>query len=151
MRLAKLQKEAPPQYPFLHALSEGKKPADVKVYIRGDEKNQGEVAPRRYLSALSKGEPVPLHNGSGRLQLANLIADAANPLFARVMVNRIWQHHFGRGLVGTPSNFGQLGERPSHPELLDYPPLRCGAALVIEIDASKGNAIGDLPIEHGHQ
>jgi hypothetical protein len=120
MRLAKLQKEAPPQYPFIHALSEGKKPADAKVYIRGDEKNQGEVAPRRYLSALSKGEPVALQDGSGRLQLANLIADAANPLFARVMVNRIWQHHFGRGLVGTPSNFGQLGERPSHPELLDY-------------------------------
>jgi hypothetical protein len=92
----------------------------VKVYIRGDEKNHGEVAPRRYLSALSKGEPPTLQTGSGRLELANLIADAANPLFARVMVNRIWQHHFGRGLVGTPSNFGQLGERPSHQELLDY-------------------------------
>jgi hypothetical protein len=120
MRLARLQKEAPPQYSFLHALTEGKKPADVKVYVRGDEKNQGEVAPRRYLTALSKGEPPALQTGSGRLPLANLIADAANPLFARVMVNRIWQHHFGRGLVGTPSNFGQLGERPSHPELLDY-------------------------------
>jgi hypothetical protein len=119
-RLARLQKEAPPQYPFLHALQDSKKPADVKVYIRGDEQNQGEVAPRRYLSVLSKGEPPALQAGSGRLQLANLIADAANPLFARVMVNRIWQHHFGRGLVGTPSNFGQLGERPSHPELLDY-------------------------------
>jgi hypothetical protein len=110
-RLARLQKEAPPQYPFLHALQDSKKPADVKVYIRGDEQNQGEVAPRRYLSVLSKGEPPALQAGSGRLQLANLIADAANPLFARVMVNRIWQHHFGRGLVGTPSNFGQLGER----------------------------------------
>ena len=119
-RLSRLEKELPPQYPFLHTIREGKKPADIKVYVRGDEKNLGEIAPRRYLSALSKGDPAPLQSGSGRLELANLIADASNPLFARVMVNRIWQFHFGQGLVGTPSNFGQLGERPTHPELLDY-------------------------------
>ena len=60
------------------------------------------------------------HQGSGRLQLASAIADPANPLTARVMANRIWQRHFGRGIVGTPDNFGRLGERPTHPELLDY-------------------------------
>ena len=54
------------------------------------------------------------------MELADAIADPANPLTARVIVNRVWQHHFGRGIVGTPSNFGQLGERPTHPELLDY-------------------------------
>src|SRR6185436_7766280 len=59
-------------------------------------------------------------NGSGRLELARAIASRDNPLTARVMVNRIWAHHFGRGIVGTPSNFGTLGERSTHPELLDY-------------------------------
>jgi len=119
-RLASLEKQLPPQYPFLHTIKEGKTPADIKVYIRGDEKNEGEIAPRRYLRALSDGEPTPFRSGSGRLELANLIANASNPLFARVMVNRLWQHHFGKGLVASPSNFGQLGERPTHPELLDY-------------------------------
>ena len=58
--------------------------------------------------------------GSGRLELANAIASKDNPLTARVFVNRVWMYHFGRGIVATPSNFGQLGERPTHPELLDY-------------------------------
>jgi hypothetical protein len=71
------------------------------------------------LSVLSN-EPVPFTNGSGRLELANAIASRENPLTARVMVNRIWQHHFGKGLVRTPSNFGKLGERPTHPKLLDH-------------------------------
>ena len=62
----------------------------------------------------------PFTKGSGRLELAEAIADPNNPLTARVMVNRIWQRHFGQGIVRTPSNFGQLGDRPRHPELLDY-------------------------------
>ena len=62
----------------------------------------------------------PFTKGSGRLELAEAIADPKNPLTARVIVNRMWQHHFGRGIVATPSNFGQIGERPTHPELLDY-------------------------------
>jgi hypothetical protein len=69
---------------------------------------------------LSDGGPVPFRNGNGRLELAEAIASPRNPLTARVMVNRIWQHHFGSGIVRTPSNFGLVGDRPSHPELLDY-------------------------------
>ena len=66
------------------------------------------------------GEPAPYKEGSGRAQLAQAIASESNPLTARVMVNRIWQYHFGKGIVRTPSNFGRMGERPTHPELLDY-------------------------------
>jgi hypothetical protein len=80
----------------------------------------GEEVPRRFLAILSNGERVPFTKGSGRLELAEMIASPQNPVTARVIVNRIWQQHFGEGLVRTPSNFGQLGERPSHPELLDY-------------------------------
>jgi hypothetical protein len=69
---------------------------------------------------LANPEPAPLQTGSGRLDLANQIASPANPLTARVMVNRIWHHHFGAGLVRSLSNFGAAGDRPSHPELLDY-------------------------------
>jgi hypothetical protein len=119
-RLAQLKRDLPQQYPFLHTIHDREHPADSKVYIRGDESTLGELAPRRFLSILSKGEPAPFQTGSGRLELAELIATESNPLFARVMVNRIWQHHFGQGLVSTPSNFGQLGERPTHPELLDF-------------------------------
>jgi hypothetical protein len=67
---------------------------------------------------LSSGEPELFRQGSGRLELAEAVA--SHPLTARVMVNRIWYHHIGQGIVATPSNFGQLGERPTHPELLDY-------------------------------
>src|SRR5207248_168833 len=67
---------------------------------------------------LSEKRPDPFTNGSGRLELAEAVA--AHPLTARVMVNRIWAHHFGRGIVATQSNFGQMGERPTHPELLEY-------------------------------
>ncbi|MBM3785631.1 MAG: DUF1553 domain-containing protein [Acidobacteria bacterium] len=115
-----LEKDLPPMYPFVHAVKEGAKPADVKVAIRGDTKTPGEVAPRRFLQVLCEGEPEPFRQGSGRRQLAEAIVNPANPLTARVIVNRIWQHHFGRGIVRTPSNFGRMGERPTHPELLDY-------------------------------
>ncbi len=119
-RLARLEKELPPQYAFLHTIEDSSKPADIRVQIRGDANNLGDVAPRRFLAILSHGERPLFHSGSGRLQLAEAIANASNPLFARVMVNRVWQHHFGQGIVRTPGNFGQLGERPTHPELLDY-------------------------------
>ena len=106
--------------PFIHALTEGTKIANVPVLLRGNPNTPGEEAPRHFLTVLAGGSAPPFQQGSGRLELANAIADKNNPLTARVMVNRIWQHHFGTGLVRTASNFGLLGEPPSHPELLDW-------------------------------
>ena len=77
-------------------------------------------APRRFLEILSPTNRPALTNGSGRLELAHAIVNPANPLTPRVMVNRIWQHHFGEGFVTTPDDFGTMSEPPSHPELLDY-------------------------------
>jgi hypothetical protein len=114
------EKAIPPLYPFWHVLKDSDKPANVKIAIRGDETNPGEEAPRAFLSILCDGDPKPFRDGSGRMELANAIATADNPLTARVMVNRIWQYHFGEGIVRSTSNFGQLGDRPTHPELLDY-------------------------------
>ena len=113
------KKAAPPMYAIAHSYTEGK-PADMKVFIRGNPARQREVAPRRFLRVLAGEERSPYTSGSGRLELANAIAHPDNPLTARVMVNRIWQHHFGRGIVGTPSNFGKLGDAPTHPALLDF-------------------------------
>lgn len=118
--IAALEKDLPPIYPFLHVVSDAEKPGDIKVALRGDRKTPGELAPRGFLHVLCDGEPAHFDQGSGRKQLAEAIASPANPLTARVMVNRIWQHHFGKGIVRTPSNFGRMGERPSHPELLDH-------------------------------
>ncbi len=92
---------------------------DINVFIRGDVNTKGEIVPRRFLHILSQAEPVSFQQGSGRLELANQIASNKNPLTARVIVNRIWAAYFGNPLVGTPSNFGELGEKPTHPELLD--------------------------------
>jgi hypothetical protein len=113
-------KKKDPRKPVIHALTDGSKPANLKVHIRGNSATLGEEAPRRFLAVLSRDEPPAFKNGSGRLELAKAIASKDNPLTARVLVNRIWMHHFGRGIVGTPSNFGTLGERPTHPELLDH-------------------------------
>jgi hypothetical protein len=105
--------------PVAHSLTDAKG-ADMRVYVRGNPHKEGDLVPRRFLTVLSPGEPVRFTQGSGRLELARAIASPDNPLTARVMVNRIWLSLFGQGLVGTPSNFGSLGERPTHPELLDY-------------------------------
>ncbi|HTU20764.1 MAG TPA: DUF1553 domain-containing protein, partial [Gemmataceae bacterium] len=113
------KKAAPPAPPMVHTLSEGK-PVNMRVYLRGNPDKEGEVAPRRFLRILAGDHPPPFTQGSGRLELARAIADPKNPLTARVLVNRVWQYHFGRGIVGTASNFGKLGERPTHPELLDH-------------------------------
>ncbi len=93
-------------------------PSAPRVFIRGSPLNKGQHVPRQFLSAF--GPQQPFTKGSGRLELAEAIADARNPLTARVMVNRLWQHHFGRGLVSTPSDFGKQGSPPTHPELLDW-------------------------------
>lgn len=113
------EKNSPPMYPIAHSLTDGK-PANMRIYLRGNHQKPGPEAPRHFLSVLSQNEPVPFAQGSGRLELAQAIVNPANPLTARVIVNRVWQQHFGRGIVGTPSNFGNLGERPTHPELLDH-------------------------------
>ncbi|MDE0817374.1 MAG: PSD1 and planctomycete cytochrome C domain-containing protein [Pirellulaceae bacterium] len=89
------------------------------VFVRGNHKVLGETAPRQLLAAIV-GEKVTQSSGSGRLELAADIADANNPLTSRVMVNRIWHHLFGRGIVASTNNFGVLGQRPTHPELLDH-------------------------------
>ncbi|MEX0819247.1 MAG: PSD1 and planctomycete cytochrome C domain-containing protein [Pirellulaceae bacterium] len=95
------------------------KPQDLNVFIRGDVKKKGEVAKRQFPRILASTERSEFQGGSGRLELANSIVSRDNPLTARVIVNRIWGQLFGRSLVGTPSNFGSLGQRPTHPELLD--------------------------------
>jgi cytochrome c551/c552 len=95
-------------------------PQDLPLFVRGDPNRPGSVVPRRFLTVLSQnGKPEPFRSGSGRLELARAITTDAAPLAARVIVNRIWLEHFGRGLVDTPSNFGAQGARPTHPELLD--------------------------------
>lgn len=116
--LDRLTKEQPVHYPYVHGAGEAPSPRNVKINLRGNPTNLGEEVPRRFLTVLSSGEPPLFRQGSGRLELAEAVA--GHPLAARVMVNRIWHHHFGRGFVATPSNFGQLGDRPTHPELLDY-------------------------------
>ena len=96
-----------------------KKPQNLHVFLRGNTEAKGDVVPRRFLRVLSEGEPKPFTEGSGRLELAESIVSPGNPLTARVVVNRVWSMFFGRGLVTTPSNFGLLGAKPSHPTLLD--------------------------------
>ena len=95
-------------------------PHDVRVHIRGNHKNLGEVAPRRFLQIVAGEKQASVSEGSGRLQLAEWMVHRENPLTARVMVNRIWKHHFGQGMVRSVDNFGKTGEPPTHPELLDF-------------------------------
>ena len=94
------------------------------VFRRGSPSQPGPEVPRRFLEVLSGPDRRPFQKGNGRLELARAIASPDNPLTARVMVNRVWQHHFGTGLVKTPSDFGLRAEAPSHPELLDWLALR---------------------------
>jgi mono/diheme cytochrome c family protein len=119
-QLAALKKDLPPAYPVLQTIAEKEKPAEQHIWIRGDQSNPGDLAPPHFLAILSPADPVRFQRGKERLELAEAIANPANPLTARVIVNRVWQQHFGYGLVRTPSNFGSQGDRPSHPELLDY-------------------------------
>ncbi len=91
------------------------------VFIRGNSKNLGEVVPRRFLEVFGGCEKAAPAQGSGRLELANQMVDPARtPILPRVLVNRVWQHHFGEGIVRSPDDFGVLGQAPTHPELLDY-------------------------------
>src|SRR5437773_809668 len=95
-------------------------PKDSPIFIRGEAENHGDVVPRRFLEVLSGPNRSAFSGGSGRLELAQAIANRNNPLTARVLVNRVWLHHFGEGLVSTPDDLGNQSAPPSHPELLDY-------------------------------
>ena len=102
-----------------YAMAEGT-PHNVRMQLRGEPSQPGEEVPRRLIHALG-GQALPEHTaGSGRLELAQWLTQPDHPLTARVMVNRIWQYHFGRGLVKTPNDFGVRGLPPTHPELLDH-------------------------------
>jgi hypothetical protein len=112
------KKALPARYPYLQIVGESSRIGNLKVHLRGSPYNLGDDVPRRFLSVLEPSDSQPFTQGSGRKELADRIA--AHPLTARVIVNRVWQHHFGRGIVGTPSNFGRMGDPPSEPELLEY-------------------------------
>jgi cytochrome c553 len=96
-------------------------PQDLPIHIRGNYLTLGEPSPRRFPQVLTGGEPSTIEAGrSGRLELAQWLTAPRHPLTARVIVNRVWLWHFGEGLVRSPDNFGRLGQRPTHPELLDH-------------------------------
>jgi hypothetical protein len=125
--LWKLQKEldrwlieAPAAPPYATILVDRPVPTNARVFRRGNPARPGPVVPRRFLAILAGPDRQPFLKGSGRLELARAITDPANPLVSRVLVNRVWMHHFGAGLVLTPSDFGTRAGPPSHPELLDW-------------------------------
>jgi len=108
-----------PDVVTIPAMTDGT-PYDEKVFLRGSPRRLGEVVKRRNLEALGGGESAIFDEGSGRLRLAEEWTSPANPLLARVLVNKLWHHLMGRGIVPTVDNFGVLGQTPSHPELLDW-------------------------------
>ncbi len=123
-QLAKQHKElerSVPKFPKAMAVQDVDTPANIHIHYRGDHLTQGPEVPRHFLRIIPPGESPSIPEGrSGRLALANWLTAPEHPLTARVIVNRIWHWHFGAGLVRTPDNFGRLGERPTHPELLDW-------------------------------
>ncbi len=110
----------PLPFDLAYAVTEAGKPVNATIQIKGDPAKPGDVVNRRFLTILGGHELPGSEKTSGRMHLANHLADGANPLTARVMVNRIWLHHFGKGLVPTPNDFGKQGKPSTHPELLDW-------------------------------
>ncbi len=106
--------------PYALILSDRDTSVETRVLRRGNPANLGDVAPRHFLRVLAGPNPPPFQHGSGRLELARAIVDPQNPLTARVLVNRVWMHHFGAGLVSTPGDLGTRATPPSHPNLLDW-------------------------------
>jgi hypothetical protein len=118
--IEELDATSPGAPPRAMALVDRPDPHDAPVFIRGNSDNPGPEVPRQFLEILSGPSRRPFQKGSGRLELAEAIANRDNPLTARVLVNRVWLHHFGSALVGTPSDFGLRSDPPTQPELLDY-------------------------------
>jgi hypothetical protein len=112
------EKALPPKYTYVHGVRDLAEVEEPKVHVRGNPMRPGDSVRRGFLTVLSPGERTAFSKGSGRVELVRTIL--AQPLAIRVIVNRVWREHFGTGLVNTPSNFGVNGDRPSHPELLDY-------------------------------
>ncbi len=113
-----IQSKIPSRYAL--TLVDRAKPNQAHVFNRGNPLSKGLAIPRQFLEILSGSDRQPFKKGSGRMELAKSIIDPDNPLTARVIVNRIWAHHFGEGIVSTPSDFGLRATAPSHPELLDW-------------------------------
>jgi hypothetical protein len=125
--IAAHRRDLPPPYPTAMAMQEWGMPGglfpnlqDVRVHIAGSYNDLGPTVPRRMPKFFAGASQKKITDGSGRMQLAEWIASKQNPLTARVIVNRVWQGHFGEGLVRTPNNFGMLSEKPLQPELLDW-------------------------------
>src|SRR6185437_10695025 len=112
--------DSPLAPPFAVALVDRELLRPAQVFRRGNPANRGQYVDRHFVSVVTGPAPAPFAQGSGRLELARAIIDPKNPLTARVWVNRVWQHHFGAGLVRTPSDFGARADPPSHPALLDW-------------------------------
>ena len=119
-QIARLELTDPGSPPCATAIYDSTKPHDSPIFLRGEADNKGDLAPRRFLEILSGRNRAPFLSGSGRLELASSIINPKNPLTARVLVNRVWLHHFGQGIVSTPDDLGNQSDPPTHPELLDY-------------------------------
>lgn len=115
-----LKVNSPAAPPRAMVLNEQPTPHNPRVFLRGDPARPDREVPRRFVQFLAATPGQPFANGGGRLEMAQAITSADNPLTARVMVNRVWMHHFGSPLVRTPGDFGMRSEPPSHPQLLDY-------------------------------
>ncbi len=109
-----------PILPDAYAVVDGPSPGNAKIQIRGEPKNLGAEVRRKFPAILGGMQLPEGTKGSGRMELAKWLSSPTNPLTARVLVNRVWQQHFGAGIVATPNDFGRQGQAPSHPELLDY-------------------------------
>ena len=117
--LERLKESSPPKPPMAYAVTEVEG-VEQRVFIRGSHNNPGALVPQQFPVILAGEDQEEIVNGTGRLALAEWLSSPDHPLTSRVIVNRLWQWHFGEGLVRTPNNFGLMGEPPTHPELLDY-------------------------------
>ncbi|HEY8504685.1 MAG TPA: DUF1553 domain-containing protein, partial [Gemmataceae bacterium] len=142
-QLDKMAVESPSAPPRAMVLVDSPDAPQPRVFLRGNPLTPGETVPRRFLKVLSGEKRAPFRDGSGRLELAEAIADPDNPLTARVLVNRVWMHHFGEPLVQSPDDFGVRTPPPTHLELLDWL-----AATFVE-PASRYAKQGGRRAEHG--